>query len=260
MHGNLKEGKMKSILILMVLGAILFGSCVRNKNPMQSQQSVIQSNQKVFEVNEVVQGQTYTYLNVKENMVDKWMAVTHQDIKRGDVFYYDGELEMNNFHSKEIDRTFETIYFVSEISKTPISIAENPMMGGGMDGGMPNAMPGHSGKVQTESAEVNLDKPDGELTIAQLFEKRTDFTNSEFEIRGIVVKVNDQIMGKNWVHIQDGTVSNGSYDLTITTQENVKVGDEVTFKGKLTLDKNFGSGYFYDVIMEEGTLVKKEVS
>ena len=235
----------------MMLGAVLFVSCVRNKNPQQMQQSAIQTNQKVFEVNEVIQGSSYTYLNVKENMVDKWVAVSYQEINKGDVFYYDGALEMNNFHSKEIDRTFETIYFVSQISKTPI--AENPMMGGGMTG----TMPAHTGKVETESAQVNLEKSENELTIATLFEKRADFTASDFEIRGIVVKVNDQIMGKNWVHIQDGTVSNGNYDLTITTQEKVKVGDEVTFKGKLTLDKNFGSGYFYDVIMEDAERMVK---
>jgi hypothetical protein len=254
LHRNFKkEGKMKRIVILLVLGAILFSSCVRNKNPQQMQQTVLQSNQNVFEVSEVVQGDTYTYLKVKENAVEKWVAITRQEINKGDVLYYEGALEMNNFHSKEVDRTFETIYFVSQISKTPIS--QNSSMESMMGG-----MQGHSGKVESESAGVKLEKPEGELTIASLFENRTDFTDTEFEIRGVVVKVNNQIMGKNWVHIQDGTISNGNYDLTVTTQENVQVGDEVTFKGKLTLDKNFGSGYFYDVIVEDGVLVNKTVS
>jgi hypothetical protein len=67
-------------------------------------------------------------------------------------------------------------------------------------------------------------------------------------------------MGKNWVHIQDGTQSGQDYDLTITTTENVNVNDEVTFKGKITLDKDFGAGYFYDVIMEEAELVSSETT
>jgi len=239
--------KMKQFVIGILLAAVLATSCVRNKNPQQAQpQSVIQPTQHVFEVSEVIQGNSYTYLQVKENNGDRWMAIAKQDVKTGEVYYYDEALPMTQFHSKEIDRTFDVIYFVNRISKTPLT------------GGTSAAaqMPaGHSGKVAPQSAQVTLEKADGELTIAQVFEKRADYAQKEFEIRGIVVKVNEQIMGKNWVHIQDGTQSNGEFDLTITTQEQVKVGDEVTFKGKLTLEKDFGAGYYYDVILENGALV-----
>lgn len=243
---------MKRFLILMVLGAVLFSSCVRNKNPQQGQQSVIQPDQHVFEVVEVVQGNTYTYLQVKENMTERWIAIGRKDVNKGDVYYYDEALQMTDFHSKEIDRTFDVIYFVNQVSKTPIN--KNPM---GAMGEMPA---GHSGKVKAQSAEVELNKPEGEITIADIFQNRADYTDEEFEIRGVVVKVNDQIMGKNWVHIQDGTQSDGKFDLTITTQEVVKVGDEVVFKGKLTLEKDFGAGYYYDLIVEDATLVSKKVS
>jgi hypothetical protein len=64
-------------------------------------------------------------------------------------------------------------------------------------------------------------------------------------------------MGKNWVHLQDGTSNNGAFDLTITTQALPKVNDEVTFKGTVTLEKDFGAGYYYDVIMEDAELVNK---
>jgi predicted acyltransferase (DUF342 family) len=87
---------------------------------------------------------------------------------------------------------------------------------------------------------------------------KADYSSKEFEIKGAVVKVNEQVMGKNWVHIQDGTGVGGNFDLTITTQADVEVGDVVTFKGKLTLEKDFGAGYFYEVIMEDGTLMQKE--
>jgi hypothetical protein len=63
-------------------------------------------------------------------------------------------------------------------------------------------------------------------------------------------------MGKNWIHIQDGTSgSDGNYDLTITSQDVAEINDEVTFKGKITLEKDFGAGYFYDVIMEDAALL-----
>jgi len=239
-------------VFLWVISILVFSSCVRNKNPQQMQQSVVQptANQNAFEVTEVIQGNNYTYLQVKENMMDKWVAVAKQEVNNGDVYYYDEALQMTNFHSKEIDRDFDVIYFVNQISKTPLN--QQPAMGGGM--------PAHGGKVAANDAEVEITKPEGELQIADVYADRADFSSKEFEIRGVVVKVNDQVMGKNWVHIQDGTGTGGNFDLTITTQADVEVGDEVIFKGKLTLNKDFGAGYYYDLIMEDGELVSKKVS
>jgi hypothetical protein len=73
-----------------------------------------------------------------------------------------------------------------------------------------------------------------------------------------VVKVNKQVMGKNWIHIQDGTDFNNDFDLTITTQDLAEIGDEVTFKGKISVNKDFGSGYSYEVIMEDAVLTNKK--
>ena len=71
------------------------------------------------------------------------------------------------------------------------------------------------------------------------------------KIKGQVTKFSPNIMGKNWVHIQDGTNDSGNYDLTVTTNDVVKVGDVVTFEGTIVLKKDFGAGYFYEVIMED---------
>ena len=231
------------ILIL----AMVFSSCVKNKNGVGMQNSTL-VNEKVFEVSEVIQASNYTYLKVKEKLAERWVAVTKQEINVGDVFYYDGAMEMNNFKSKDLGRTFDEIYFVSQISKTPIT---REKMGGGM--------PAHSGKVETQKlSTVILEKAKGEITIADVFEKRTEFAAKEFEIRGIVVKINKQVMGKNWIHIQDGTNFNGEFDLTITSQYLPEMNDEVTFKGKLSVNKDFGSGYRYDVILEDAVLMNKK--
>lgn len=230
-----------SVLILVMV----FSSCVRNKNG-QVVQNAVPANTKVFEVTEVVQASSYSYLKVKENFGERWVAVSKRDIKTGDVYYYDSALEMTNFKSKDLDRTFDVIYFVNQISKTPLT--QNKMSG----------MPTHSGSVKpSEKSSIVLDKTDKELTVAQVFENRKKHSSKIFEIRGIVVKVNKQVMGKNWIHIQDGTNNTGNFDLTITTQDLAEVGDEVTFKGKLTLNKDFGSGYSYEVIMEDAELVNK---
>lgn len=239
------------IYLLLIL-VVLFSSCVRNKQGVVGMQNTMPpANAKVFEVNEVIQASSYTYMKVKENSNERWVAVSKQEVNVGDVYYYDEALQMTNFTSKDLERTFDEIYFVNQISKTPM--AQSPMMGGG------GGMPAHSGKVTSEKlSEITMEKKSGEVTIADIFSNRAAYTSSEFEIRGVVVKVNPEVMGKNWIHIQDGTNSNSDYDLTITSQDIAQKGDEVVFKGKLTLDKDFGAGYRYDVIMEDAKLVSKK--
>ena len=63
-------------------------------------------------------------------------------------------------------------------------------------------------------------------------------------------------MSRNWAHIQDGTDNNGNFDLTVTTQETVNIDELVTFEGTIALDKDFGAGYFYPIIMEEAVIIK----
>lgn len=237
---------------IVLLVATMFLACVRNKNATSVQnENQNQSAFNMIKVVEVIHGGSYTYIGATENGNKKWIAVSKQMVNPGEVLYYYDALPMENFHSKEIDRTFDLIYFVNNISKTPEG--EQPAK----SGGMPSS---HHGKVATSEAEVKISKADGELKIADVFANKTEYSSKEFEIRGAVVKVNEQVMGKNWVHIQDGTGNDGKFDLTITTQADVKVGDIVTFKGKLTLEKDFGAGYFYDVIMEDATLVNKQVA
>ena len=233
---------MRTFLILII--AVVLASCVRNKNG-QTVQTATPENANVFEVSEVIQGGTYTYMKVKENMDEKWVATAKKEVNSGDVLYYDNQLQMTNFHSKELDRTFDEIYFINQVSENPIQ--SNPMAQ------MPSVHDqGHSGKVETEKeSAISLKKSADEITIAEIYDNPENFSGKEIEIRGVVVKVNKNIMGKNWVHIQDGTSSNGKFDLTITTQDAAEVNDQVTFKGKITLEKDFGAGYYYDVIMEE---------
>jgi hypothetical protein len=246
--------KMRFILIFGLV--IIFSSCVRNKSG-QVTQTATPENQNIFEVSEVLQANSYSYLKVKENGGELWMAVTKQEIEPGEVYYYDEALQMTDFHSKDLDRTFDVIYFVNKISKNPIS--QN--LAGGMPGISGMTDNPHSGKVESgQKSNIQLEKAKGEITIAEVFGNRQEYSGKEIEIRGVVVKVNKQIMGKNWVHIQDGTNSNGKYDLTITTQDLAEVNDEVIFRGKITLEKDFGSGYFYEVIMEDATLVNKSTT
>ena len=63
-------------------------------------------------------------------------------------------------------------------------------------------------------------------------------------------------MGKNWIHLQDGTDFKGKFDLTVTTNETVNEGDKISVEGMITIDKDFGYGYFYEVLMEDAKIIK----
>jgi hypothetical protein len=180
-----------------------------------------------------------------ENGKETWIAISKQEVEAGKLYYYEPSIEMNNFTSKELNRTFPSILFVSRFSATPILAVEKAAM--------PKQPQGKQPAIAKEGIKVA--KAAGGITIAELYAKKGSYAGKSIKIKGEVVKSNPQIMGKNWLHLQDGTNINGSFDITITTNDNAKVGDVVTFEGTVTLNKDFGSGYSYDVIIENGKLV-----
>jgi hypothetical protein len=95
--------------------------------------------------------------------------------------------------------------------------------------------------------------------VGDLFKQKASLDNQKVTVKGKVVKVASGIMGRNWIHLQDGSGDPGAKtnDLTVTTsQELPEVGKTVTVTGVLRKDKDFGSGYFYAVIVEEATVSK----
>jgi len=231
-------------LLLLILVTVVFAMCGRNRGTQNMQAGAVENK---FDVIEVLQTNQYTYLQVLEGMDIKWVAVPKQEVAKGATYFYDSALEMHNFHSKELDRTFELIYFVNSISNSSLTHVHPPVG---------NAA--HSGKAGAEvHSDIHLEKSADELTIAKIFENPGDYAGKEVEIRGVVVKINEGIMGTNWIHIQDGTVGNGKFDLTITCDDVPQLNQEASFRGIVTLNKDFGSGYFYEVIMENAFHVDK---
>ena len=114
----------------------------------------------------------------------------------------------------------------------------------------------HKGKVRIEKMNVIIEPCKDCITIAELFAKKESYSGDMIKVKGQVTKYNPGIMNKNWVHVQDGTEFEGEFDLTITTDIEVTVGETIMMEGKITLDKDFGYGYFYNVLMEEGKAVK----
>ncbi|MGD9387206.1 MAG: hypothetical protein PVI87_03170 [Gammaproteobacteria bacterium] len=108
-----------------------------------------------------------------------------------------------------------------------------------------------------EVADVDLsgiEKAEDGITIAELHAAKNELAGQSVTIRGKVVKVNPEIMGRNWLHVRDGTGADGANHLTITTNQLPNVGDTVLLTGMVEVDKDFGMGYEYDVIIEQPEL------
>jgi hypothetical protein len=236
------------ISILMVLFLV---SCqekeenteVRDVQEVQSvqpqQQKVAVAGVHTVVVQEVIQGNSYTYLNVKEADALIWIAISKADMEVGETISFKNPLEMKNFRSKELERTFETIYFVGRIDKESASPA------GGETAQSPHQKPA------VEKKEISIEPIEGGISIAELFSNREAYADTIVRIKGQVAKDNLSIMGKNWVHLQDGTGDSGNNDLLVTAQDMVALGDVVIFEGTIGLNKDFGSGYSYELLMEE---------
>jgi hypothetical protein len=111
-------------------------------------------------------------------------------------------------------------------------------------------------KVPVEKIDVKIEPCNDCVKISELLANKKTYSGKTIKVTGQVTKYNPEIMGKNWVHIQDGSEFQGGFDLTITTDQRVTVGSTITFQGKIVLDKDFGYGYFYTVLMEEGRPVQ----
>jgi hypothetical protein len=197
------------------------------------------SDQHKVVVDEVLNTERYTYLNVSENETKYWIAISKREVKVGDTYYFKGGLLKKNFFSQEYNRVFETMYLVSNFWKQPSSdeaaldqtFAELRMKEG-----------------QTDLEVGNIAPAEGAITLAELFKNKEQYANQLIKVTGKCVKVNPRIMNRNWVHIQDS--SDEELDLTITTAENIPLGAVVTLEGTIALNKDFGAGYRYDIIME----------
>jgi len=243
---------MRSLFVVLVI-LVGFSGCVK-KNKVPTAQNLTNPAMHEVKVAEVIQTSNYTYLKVADNGAENWIAVTRQEAAVGEVYYYDQALEMKNFNSKELNRTFETIYFVQGISKQPIIAATTPSAGMGMGSDMTAK---HTGKIALEKkAGIAIAPAAGSISIAELWADKDKYSGKVIKIKGQVVKINEQVMGKNWIHIQDGSGDSGNFDLAVTTLDGMKMDDVVTFEGVITLNKDFGAGYFYEIIMEDAKLVK----
>ncbi len=185
----------------------------------------------------------YTYVHIEKNGMKIWVAVPMTEIKVGQQAAFYPGTDMGSFTSKTLNKTFDHIIF------SPGLVA------GGTSSG-PHGAKKAAAPVSTEKIKVEKAAGPGAFTVSEIHAKVGELDQKTAVVRGKVVKVSEGILGKNWIHIQDGTgdAAKGNNKLVVTSQEMPAVGDVVTMKGVIYKDKDFGAGYKYSVIMEQATI------
>ncbi len=190
----------------------------------------------------------YTYVCLEKKGKKTWAAIPKMKVSVGQQISLMPGAEMVNFTSTSLHRTFDSIIF----STGPAS--------GASSAGKENADKKTSGSKTASSPakDIKVAKATGPdaYTVGEIYEKRTALNEKTAVVKGKVVKVSGGIMGKNWIHLQDGTgdPKQGTNDLVVTSDEIPSAGDVITVKGTVFKDKDFGSGYKYAVIIEKASI------
>ncbi len=261
----------KNTRMLLVAGLGFLASCQSNVNSGNSAaNTTLPPGVHKVVTEEVIQASQYTYLKVKENDKEDWLALPSMVTKPGETYYYTGGLVMTNFNSKELNRNFASIIFLQHVATDPNGALANDKAVQPTAAPEQTAAPAGNDTVNPqmnnenykrsvtppEKKIVKMEPVKGGVSIKELFSQKKTYSGKTVKIRGQVTKYTPAVMNKNWIHIQDGTDFDGKFDLAITSDAEVKVGDNVVFEGKISLDKDLGYGYFFEVIMEDATVKK----
>ena len=201
-------------------------------------------------VEETMDAASYTYVRVKTGGGEFWAASGRFEVEVGDRVTVPLDTPMEDFHSDALNRDFPIIYFATSILKE----GETAQSGSMMPAGHP---PITGAEPAAEQAAVQPVKAaEGGVTVAEIWNGKAGLAGSIVTVRGRVVKFNGGILGRNWIHIQDGTGDKtlGTHDLTVTSDGIAAVGDVVTITGTVAVDEDFGAGYIYPVLVENASV------
>jgi hypothetical protein len=191
----------------------------------------------------------YTYVLVDTGTKKVWAAAVEFSVKVGNAVSFSASEPMENYHSKSLNRDFDTVYFTGGITVNAGAAAATAATPALPAGHPPLTAPPAKAKVNL----TGIKPAAGGQTVAEIFAGKAKLAGKSVSVRGKVVKYNAQIMGKNWLHLQDGSgnAANRDNDLAVTTATAAKVGDTVLVTGKVSANKDFGAGYKYDVILDD---------
>ena len=237
--------------MLFLAGAVALSACKQGPNEATlnlkptHEHAVVHGNIRLdvhkIEVQAVLPSEKYLYLKVMEGDRSYWVATRPTKIVEGESYLYNEALIETDFKSEELGRVFDTLYLVTRM--VPQSEA---------DGLGPSDL---ARVLQPTGTTTESDRSHGKrsaakpLEISEILESPRALEGQWVEISGTCVKVNSGILKRNWVHLAD---NKSGKEIVVTTQDNVREGDQLTFVAKVGVDRDFGSGYSYPVLLEEG--------
>ncbi len=202
---------------------------------------------------ETMNAATYTYVLVDTGKKKVWAAAPEFAVKVGDAVAVAESMAMTNYRSKTLNRTFDVVYFSGSVTVNnarPVPAAAPSATD------LPKGHPTVGSEPGAAAPDLSgIKRAEKGQTVAEIYAGKVKLAGKPIAVRGRVVKFNAMIMGKNWLHLRDGSGAEGSNDLTVTTATTAKVGDIVLVTGPLVLDRDFGGGYNYDLIVEDATVV-----
>jgi hypothetical protein len=260
-------------LVPMLLAAAAVGSdlpapqAARAQNPPPTKSAGPSAPSEVTgTVVETMDSGGYTYLKLKTASGEVWAAVNKAAVKKGSTATVTSPTLMENFESKTLHRKFERIYFGTLGSSASASPGTgglppgHPVVGGGSAGGSMAAQHAAAAAGPADAGPINVSRAMGRdgKTVAEIYAQKATLKDSKVAVHGKVVKFLPGIMGKNWIHLRDGSGSadKKNDDITVTTMDVAAVGDVVLVTGTVRLDRDFGAGYAYPVMIEEARVSK----
>jgi len=245
--------------ILAILASLNFAYATDGKIEMHGQEVTQKAEIFYGKVLEIKPAMGYKYLKIDENGTTLWVAIANAPVAVGEKIGYDKKTLMKDFKSKSLGQEFKEIYFASDVylaqkSKAPKSMKEMLGLGTKKD---PHAGMGRGMSPEHEETKPAIPFVKKETyTIEEIHMWRKALDKQTITIKGKVFKVSKGIMKRDWVHIGDGSGDEKALtdDLVFTASNTtLKSGDTVLATGKVAVDKDFGFGYFYPVIIETST-------
>ncbi|MCL5030456.1 MAG: hypothetical protein M1480_15705 [Bacteroidetes bacterium] len=232
---------MKRIWIFIVVMILGLAACKKNEENKVSINNLPAGTHAV-KVLDFMDVANYTYLQVSENGNEYWIAAPQTKVEKGETIYYSQGMEMKNFHSETLNRTFQSIFFVQSISSSPQAQTQT-------------LSSAHQQVSSTQQDKISIEPLKDGKTIAQVYSQKEALSGKIIKIKGKVVKYNPNIMDRNWIHIQDGTKSGGNFDLLVTSKNETALGEIIVVEGRVALNKDFGAGYSYSVMLEDAKII-----
>lgn len=196
-------------------------------------------------VREIIPVESYLYLRLDTANGELWTAVNEAKLDVGATVTVYNVLMMEQFASPTLKRTFAKIYFGSlePVAAPPTNAA--------------TATTGSSAATDAQVGVVAPARGSGAHIIASLWTDKDQLVRTTVAVRGVVVKYNAGVMGKNWIHLQDGSgnPNAGTHDIAATTLEEAAVGDTITVMGIVRTNVDVGAGYKYALLLENARIV-----